>query len=278
MKRLSVFVFLLFYVKISFSQYYYQDIVATQQANQKWALYKSNKVRSVIISSFEKDDRPTEGFECRQNISRDFSKMTTYTKTNFSKETFLTSFYSTNGLLEKTVDTGKNYLSTTAYIYDQAGNVLSITNTSTETFSGTKDMEEHSWKYNADSKPVSMVKVKNGTDTTFISLVQDEKGNVVEERPVRNNNALPVVYYYYDDRNRLTDVVRYNDAAKRLLPEYMFAYNSNDRLSSMLYVVPGSSDYQKWLYEYHDNGLRSQETCYNKLKELLGKIGYQYNY
>jgi hypothetical protein len=45
----------------------------------------------------------------------------------------------------------------------------------------------------------------------------------------------------------------------------------------MLVVPEGSNDYQKWLYEYDDKGLKTKESCFNKKKELMGRIEYSYN-
>jgi len=121
-----------------------------------------------------------------------------------------------------------------------------------------------------------MLRVKNGVDTTYITFVLDENGNVAEENSVRNNVSLPSYYYYYDGQNRLTDVVSYNVKAKRLLPIYIFEYNADNQISSMLVVPEGSDDYQKWIYEYNGRMLKVKETCINKRKQIVGRVEYQY--
>ncbi len=97
----------------------------------------------------------------------------------------------------------------------------------------------------------------------------------LEEKPVRNGQSLPSVYYYYDNEGRLTDIVRYNQKAGRMLPDYVFEYNSG-HISSMLFVPNGSSDYQRWIYVYDANGLKSNETCYDKKRQVVVKIRYNY--
>jgi hypothetical protein len=228
----------------------------------------------VKISSFEDDNQPTAGFDCRQEISTDYDRISTYTKTDFSRETFLVSEYQAGHLI-RTTDTSKNYQSNTTYAYDSTGNPVRIVNSSEETSGGFKNEEVHIWYYGSDQKPVRMIKIRNGTDSSFVHFVIDEKGNIAEERAFHNRIELPAIFYYYDEENRLTDIVRYNEKAQRLLPDYMFSY-ANGRLISMLYVPEGSDDYQKWIYTYDDRGLRSSETCYNKRKEVLGRIQYQY--
>jgi YD repeat-containing protein len=276
MKQLTVSLIVIFSTLNGIGQYYFQDFIATRQANQKWKAYREQKVRSVKISSFESDNQPTAGFDCKQEISTDYDRIITYTKTDFSRETFLVTEYR-GGRLISTTDTSKNYQSNTTYAYDSSGNPVRIVNSSEETSGGIKNEEVHIWYYGPDQKPIRMIKIKNDVDSSFIHFVTDEKGNVVEEHAVHNRTKMPAIFYYYDDENRLTDIVRYNDKAQRLLPDYMFSY-ANGRLISMLYVPEGSDDYQKWYYTYDDRGLRSSETCYNKRKEVQGRIQYEYQF
>ena len=86
-----------------------------------------------------------------------------------------------------------------------------------------------------------MLKIMNGTDTTYVRFIPDEKGNIGEEHATRNGEALPIVYYYYDDNNRLTDIVRYNMKAQRLLPDNIFEYREDGKMTSLLAVQEGGS-------------------------------------
>jgi len=259
------------------AQYYYKDILLTRQTNENWKVFKENRISSVKLISLENNGAPTEGFECRQTVAGDFSAIETYTRSNSSTVSNLVAFYDPKGLLTKTVDTSDTYQSTSEYEYDAEARIISITNTSVETDNHLRNTEKHIWKYNQQSVPASMLKIKDDTDTTYVQFIIDEKGNITEERSVRKGNKLPVIYYYYGDANMLTDIVRYNAKAQRLLPDYIFEY-SNGRLSSMIFVPGGSSDYQKWLYQYDEKGLKKRDNCFNKRKELLGKIEYQYTY
>ncbi|HEV3250886.1 MAG TPA: RHS repeat domain-containing protein [Puia sp.] len=259
-------------------QFYYKDILVTKQSMENWRNYKENSVRSVKLTSYESNGKPTEGFSAEQSVAKDFSQIVTSTRSSESAPTNLTSFYDANGQLIKTVDTSDSYQSTTEFGYDSQGKVQIITNSSLETDNQVKETEQHIWKYAGTDKPVSMLKIKNGTDSTFIQFLTDEKGNIAEERPTHNKQALPVIYYYYNNENRLTDIVKFNAKAHRLLPDYIFEYDNAGHLSSMLYVQEGSNDYQKWNYLYNEKGLKRNDTCFNKKKELLGKIEYEYSY
>ena len=266
----------IFIQQLASAQYYYKDIFVAHQLTDKWNAYKKNKVRSVKLLSFEGNNQPTDGFVCEQTVAADFSQISTHTKSTYTNEDFLFSYYSTSGALKRTMDTSDRYQTATDYAYDAKGNITTITNTSTAAADQVKETEVHQWKYDDNGKAVNMLKIKNYTDTTFVQLVTDEKGNMIEEHAARNKISLPVIYDYYDDNNRLTDVVRYNAQAGRLLPDYIFEYNADGYTQSMLAVAEGSSNYQKWIYQYNTNGLIASENCYNKQKELVGKIQYEY--
>jgi len=270
-------ILLLFMCSDSMAQFYYKDILANRQTSDKWKMYKDNKISSVKLISYEPNGTPTEGFDCNQTVAADFSTIDTYTRSNASTVSNLVAYYDDKGLLTKTIDTSDTYQSTSEYTYDAGGRLSTIINTAVETDNHVKSIEKHIWTYNQQSVPVSMIKIKDDLDTTYVQFTIDDKGNVIEEKAVRNGVKLPVIYYYYSDENHLTDIVRYNAKAQRLLPDYIFEY-ANGRVSSMLFVPPGSGDYQKWIFQYDEKGLKKRDTCFNKKKELLGKVEYQYNY
>jgi hypothetical protein len=259
------------------AQFYYKDIVVTKQTADRWKLYRANKVRSVRLSSFENDGQPSEGFEGEQEVSSDLSLISTHTKSSRSADSRLMAWYAPDGLPTRTEDTSDTYRSVSGYQYDPAGRLTNIINTSIETDNKVQAEEQHQWHYTAEGKPSSMWKIKNGSDTTFVHFVTDEKGNIAEEHATRNHTELPVVYYYYDADNRLTDIVRYNSRAQKLLPDYIFEYDAGGRPVSMLMVPEqNSSEYQKWVYEYNDRGLKIKESCFNKRRELMGTVEYSY--
>lgn len=276
MKLFTVSLLLVVFTQVCKAQYYYKDLVVTRQTTGQWQQYKDNRVKSVKLESFESNDQPSEGFVCDQEVAGDFSRITTHTRSTGTPDSWILADYSPAGLPLKILDTSDTYRSTSEYQYDQSGHITSITNTSLETDNHLKDIEQHIWQYDAQGKPASMLKIKNGNDTTFVHFIKDEKGNIAEERARRNQIDLPTVYYYYDSDNRLTDIVRYNVKAQRLLPARIFEYATGDRPTTMLVVPEGSNDYQKWFYEYNDKGLKIKESCFNKKKELQGRIEYSY--
>ncbi|MBS1660736.1 MAG: hypothetical protein JST68_06760 [Bacteroidetes bacterium] len=278
MKLITSLSLLIVWAQSTSAQYFYKDLVTTRLNETRLHLYQENHVKSVKLNSFERDGSPSDGFAGSQELASDGLRLTTHTKATGTTESTIIATYDPQGRTLKITDTSDTYRSVSDYQYDAQGRISSILNTSIETDNKLKDQEQHLWQYDASGKPSSMLKIKNGTDTTFISFVLDEKGNVGEERAVRNKSPLPTIYYYYDADNRLTDIVRYNIRAKRLLPDNIFEYAAGGQLNSMLVVPDGSNEYLKWLYEYNEKGLKTKEACFSRQRELLGKIEYQYNF
>ena len=270
-----IFVFLLASSIVTKAQFYYKDQLLPRQSMQQFQQLKAAKVKAVKLTSFEADGAVTPDFTGEQSINRNYTVITTVTKSRLSDSSELTTYYNSAGQLVKTIDTTDGFKSVTEYQYDGNNRLTSITNSSISPGLVAEE-EQHVWMYAANGAPEKMWKIKNRTDTTHVNFVTDEKKNVVEEHSARKGRPLPTYYYYYDDKNRLTDIVRYSERAKRLLPDYVFEYDEESRISSVIIVPEGGSDYEKWFYSYYENGLKGQEACYNKRQELQGRIEYEY--
>jgi hypothetical protein len=273
-ERISLLFVLMLVVFSANAQYYYKDILLARQNQENWKAFHDQKVREVTIQSIDANNEPTPDFTCMQKVASDFSSIATFTKSTNVPASTLTAYYDPSGKMIKTVDTSDTYKSTTEYSYNEKGDVSVMLNNSVQTDNQIVTTEKHLWIYEAGELK-KMIKIKGNTDSTTVSFVKDEKGNIVEEKPVRGGLAQPSVFYYYDNAGQLTDIVRYNQKAGRLLPDYVFEYNSG-RLSSMLFVPNGSTDYQRWIYVYDANGLKTNETCYDKKRQVVVKIRYNY--
>jgi hypothetical protein len=261
-----------FIAHTAYSQHYYNDLVMTNEIVKKRAVFQANKVRSVKMTSFDGNSQPIEGFGGTQAVSA--TAITTETSTSLSGKDEITHSFNEKGQLTQSIDTTDGNKVIIQYTYDANNLITGIINMS---FSpgGYSTREQHLWFYK-DGKPEKMLKIKNSSDTTVVTFKLDEKGNVGEERSVHAGTEQPMVYYYYDDNNRLTDIVRYNNHAKRLLPDYIFEYNEAGSVSMMLVTTAGGADYQKWYYKYNEKGLKQRDECYAKNKMLIGKIEYSY--
>jgi antitoxin component YwqK of YwqJK toxin-antitoxin module len=203
------------------------------------------------------------------------ASVTTTTHTSVVGDNWLKTFYNATGQLIKTTDSAQEASGVTEYFYDEKKRLTRIkSHSSSDNISTT---EEHQWTYNENGQPKSMLRIRSGSDSTLVEFSYDEKGNVAEEKTVKSRLPLATVYYYYDANNRLTDIVRYNARAKRLLPDYMFEYNEAGQLTRMVSVPEGSNNYLTFYYQYNPNGLKRMDLCYDKQQQLVGKVEYAYN-
>lgn len=273
MKALILIVLGMFSLCSGFSQFYYNDVLMTGETMKRRNLLVQHRVSTVDFLSFDGNNQPIEGFTSQQVITGNGSTLTTTTNTPLSGTTRNIAEYDAKGLLRSTTDTTDGNKISIEYYYLPSNKLSRLISTSASDGQFILK-EEHVWTWNNNGKPEKMVKIKNGKDTTQVSFVFDEAGNLVEERSYFRGREQPAVYYYYDDQKRLTDIVRFNEKAQRLLPDYIFEYDANGRIATML--VTSEGDYQKWFYSYDEKGLKTKDECYSKTKALIGKIEYQY--
>jgi len=114
---------------------------------------------------------------------------------------------------------------------------------------------------------------RNGKESSDILFALDEQGRISIEKEINSGKS---VYYYYDSKSNLTDIVRENERTGKMLPDYMFEYDEKNRLIKMLNTEDGSSNYLVWLYFYNENGLKSTEKIYSKERKLIGRLEYTY--
>lgn len=257
------------------AQYYYKDIVSSNQLQADMARYKENKVRTINIKSFEDDGSPSEGFFAQKKISKDYSRTELFTRSQISAASLLTSSFNNKGQLLQTHDSSDISVTTNAYQYNSDGkisNIISSIRSRDDDFTS-EIHEEHLYSYDEKGRPSKMIRVKNFRDSTIILFATDETGNISIEKDTRSGTKF---YYYYDIKNRLTDVVQENDFKIRMHPDYIFEYNNSAGLvSQMTATEEGGNYYYVWKYTY-DNGLRVRERCYTKERKLMGTIEYEY--
>jgi hypothetical protein len=246
------------------AQHYYKDIVINKQLVAEMAQLKAQKIRTVKVKSFDREDEPSEGFFCEKKIKKDFSQMETAVRSYASPASVLTSYFNEKGLLVQSIDSTEISVGYTNYSYDANNNLVSVgsgSRSSDEDY--TVDATETNYfYYDANNKPVKMIRVKNNGDSITVQFILDEKGNVAEEKNTRTNQSY---YYYYDAKNRLTDVVYYNASLRKLLPVLMFEYNANNEVTQTITAEEGSVFYYTWRYTY-ENGLKVREKCYYNKK------------
>lgn len=258
------------------AQLYYKDVLTTKQTTEQLKLYKAGKVKKVVLNSFEGTGEPTDKFICYQEIAPGYNFIKTFTQSVQTLQSVLVSQFNTKGQLIRSSDSSNTTLNISTYSYDVQGRLVAVESSSQAYAYKTKESEKHLWSYDSTGTPVKLLRIKNNSDTTVIEFKMDEKGNAGEEIWFSKGIETQHWYYYYDNSNRLTDIVRFNEKARKLLPDYLFEYNDQSQLTQMIAVQAGSSNYVTWRYRYNEQGLKTRESIYSKQKELMGYITYSY--
>lgn len=277
MKKLTGLLILFFFSEAN-AQYYYKDLVAADGIMQQMKTYKANNIRKVNATGITPEGAVSSDFSEVQEISPDGTMLKITTRINQTVSLLLHRF-NEKGMLMSTVDSSAGVVSTSNYSYDAAGKIISISNTiaDPDSLGNFSQTEVHRYIYKNDG-PEKMWHLINGADSLEVIFTTDENGNIIEEKSVKKGVESDPLYYYYDDKNRLTDIVRYNYKARRLLPDFLFEYDDQNRVIQKIATTSNLNlGYLTWRYLYNDKGLKTKEALFNKEKQLQGRIDYTYN-
>lgn len=260
------------------AQYYYNDIIGTQDINGKMKIYNAAKVQSVTAAGYDAGGKKTTDFNEWQDVQSGGSVLKITTRNGQSVTRIYYQFDNKTRLLNAR-DSSGDIQSITTYNYDAGDRLVAIKTSTSDLKQDFNEAEERQWQYTPAGKPEKMRRILNGKDTTEYLFTLDEKGNVADEQLLRRAVGIDPVYYYYDDNNRLTDIVRYNKKVKQLLPDIMFEYDDSKRtIQKTIVLSTNTRDYIMWLYIHDDKGLKTKEALFNKDKELRGRIEYTYTF
>lgn len=277
MKNFLVLCFALSSSFMARSQYYYKDIVGTNETNHLLSVYKNTALKSVEVVSFEANGLPSKEFSIIQQLQLPEQKLTTKTY-NGQQISMLVTYFDDYGRVIKTVDSTGSLVNTTSYTYSPQGLVQQISFNAMDSSRGLNETEIHNWYYNAQQQPDKMVRTINQQPSLEINFIRDEAGNITEEVWLKNKVEIDRVYYFYDDKNNLTDIVRFNKKANKLLPDFMFEHDAQGVVIQRINIPVNSSEYQIWRYQYNDKGLKTREALFDRDKQLVGKIEYRYHF
>lgn len=261
----------------SSAQYYYKDIIGTRESADLINKYRRANVQTVDMKSYTINNTPIESLSVQQRFSPATRSLLTITKTEYLPPSYLQTFFDEEGRVIKTTDSTAGMVNATLYTYNQQGALSAITTRFGDSLAPVKT-DEHQWLYDAQNRISKMLRIRNEKDTAVVSFRLDEAGHVIEEQETRRMVKEEPFYYYWDAKNRLTDIVRFNKKAGRLLPEQMFDYAVSNNLIQRTTVAPNSDDYLIWRYRFNDKGLKTREDIFNKQKELTGKVEYNYTF
>ena len=148
-------------------QYYYKDLVSTQQINNTYRQLRQNKIKLVKLKSYQGNVPVEEGFVCEQRVNLAKNEVVTYTKTTNSPETYFTAIYNAQGLLSKTTDSSEESVSTTKYSYSNTGKLELMSNETHASDKSSESTETHHWEYK-NNLPFRMTRIKGNTDSATI--------------------------------------------------------------------------------------------------------------
>ena len=256
------------------AQYFYKDILNTQNTSSELIKYKSASISKVKLSCFEADGTETKDFFCEKKISKDYKKTTLMSfDAESGKSTFETYFNDKSNII-KTMDSSEQFSCTTVFSYDENNKLLSTISHSSSHDDDfiNHSTEAHHYEYDQKGYPLRLLIIKNNKDTTIILFSCNEKGQLILEKDTKTAFKY---YYYYDDNNHLTDVVHVSEYNIKPTPDYIFEYNSNGEITQMITSSEEKANSMIWKYDY-ENGLRIKERYFSSSKKYLGKIEYQY--
>lgn len=276
MKNILLPVTLLFPITI-FCQYYYNDILDARAMGERMRNYAKQKVKTITATGYDARGAKTTDFNEWQEINAEKRtlKVTTRNGQQVNRQYFQ---FDNQYRLISITDSSGDIKSHTVYTYTSNSNVISIKTDTKDSLQDFSETVEHQYVYNAAGKPEKLWRIINGKDSSEYRFSMEDN-NVADEQLYRREVGLNPIYYYYDEKNRLTDIVSYNKKAKRLLPSLMFEYDESDRIIQKMTVLSSNNpDYLIWRYLYDEKGLKTKEALFNKQKELTGRIEYAYTF
>src|SRR4030095_6370550 len=260
------------------SQYYYTDLVDARLINDRMKNLTTQKVKSITATGYDAAGAKTSDFNEWQEVDGE-KKSLKITSRNGQQVNRQYYQFDNDYRLINVVDSSDGLKSITSYSYDNNGNITLIKTAVKDSLQDFSETIEHQYHYNSSGKPERLLRILNGKDSSEYRFTLEEHKNVADEQLFRRGVGYDRIYYYYDDKNRLTDVVRYNKKAQKLLPTMMFEYDDTGRIIQKLTVVSSDNpDYLIWRYLYDAKGLKTKEALFNKQKELTGRIEYAYKF
>ena len=276
MKKLII-LFLLVKATHLEAQYFYNDIIGTGETTNLMKFYLDNKIKKVTSNGFDAQGLPAKNYKEEQEVNETGMQLKISTFNDLRKSTITYSF-DKSGRLIGSVDISNGIKSATDYTYNNEGKIILIINSIVDSLQDFNQTEIHQWLYKNGS-PEKMWRIINKSDTLEVWFKPDENGNVIEEQNSKKGKGTDPIYYYYDEKNRLTDIVRFNNKVKKLLPDFLFEYDESNRvIQKITTTLNNNMGYLTWRYLYNEKGLKTKEALFNKEKKLQGRIEYTYIY
>lgn len=272
MRGLLLFLFITQY-SLATGQYYYTDLIGLEQTQKNYDIIRKNRIKEIAgtgtsaegeVNILSKTEIPTDG----KKITRTLSE-------NNNTRELVNQFYDL-GRLKKTAIKKPGTETIIEYQYNWNGLLTTLVSTTKDSASGSSIAELHQWEYSASGFPKKMIKKTSGMDTVTVEFQTDSSGLVLEETWIKKGKKIETYYFYYNPDNRITDIVRFNTTAQKLLPDYVFEYNEKGQLVKMIQIGLNGRYITHWDYSYFPNGLREMEIAKDRNKNLIIRTQYQF--
>jgi hypothetical protein len=258
------------------AQYYYKDIICNYESQQLIKQYKAAKITKIQAKSILFDGNADANFMVKQKINASYTLSDMESTIDGINKSYSINEYNSLGKVIKTIDSTETTSNISYFTYDTKNRVKTIKTLST----GINDYnseEIHYWNFDTASNPTQLLIVKNNNDTIQVKFELDENGNVAEELHYRKKDLINSYFFYYNDEGALTDIVRFNENQKKLLPDMVFEYNDKLQLITLKQYDHALIEYNTTKYIYNEAGLKTEEIMYFKdFKAPLGKMVYSY--
>ena len=137
------------------AQYYYNDIIGTQETNRQMQTYLANKVKMVTATGYTPQGAKATDFAEVQEIMENGKTLKISRNTELTHSSFYNRFDAQNRLIS-IIDTSLGIQNITSYEYDAGGKIIAIQNTVKDPATDINMVELHRWFYNKDGKVEKM--------------------------------------------------------------------------------------------------------------------------
>lgn len=264
------------------AQYFYQDIVSAQNTMKEHLQYQKQNVKHIRILSYDDNHNLNKNFHCVKEFSDDYKVTITHTGSFETGNSTVYSFFDNRGRIIHSADSTAKSVNDTYYYYDKdhpdridSLRFISSANQNGDTFRYT---ESHIYEYDSAGRPLKMVRLKNDKKFSIVTFTTDSLGRVIKESEEGSYDTVPPVYYKYNALGLPTDIFHYNFNRQKMIPDFMFDYDDQNRLSEKTTITMNVGGYLLWKFLYGEKGLIDQEKCYEPKGGLLGSLEFEYTY
>lgn len=267
------------------AQYYYNDIVSTQETNRQMQIWQTNKIKTITATGYDANGTRATDFAEVKEIRDNGMTLKVSTRNGSYLNSYFNRYDEKGRLIAVTDSSLSTIQSSTSYTYDPTGRITEIRTQLSDPGAGFEKTESHQWFYNRNGVPEKMWRIINNHDSLEIRFEIDEKGNPGDEVIYKWGEESSRIYYYFDDNGRVTDIVRFNNKVKKLLPDMILTYDDKGMLIQKI-TTSGDDNlgkvtwvgYNIWRYIYNSNQLKTKEALFDNQQKLTGKIEYTYTY